>query len=171
MIENGNVAKKIAELIKEAMNYNAINNQSPISIITIEIQKGLMKHLKKDIADLKEKIHHYSYYSNFSLETQDNLLLVKLPFEGQITVSDDELIELAASGKTDVIKDVLGEYKDEDEKNKVESIRYRWAKLQDEIFSFRDYVEEKRDMSLSDRAFTELNDILEEIDIFTNTDT
>jgi hypothetical protein len=33
MIENGNVAKEIAELIKEAMNYNAINNQSPISII------------------------------------------------------------------------------------------------------------------------------------------
>ena len=94
MIENGNVAKEIAELIKEAMNYNAINNQSPISIITIEIQKGLMKHLKKDIADLKEKIHHYSYYSNFLLETQDNILLVKLPFEGQKTVSDDELIEL-----------------------------------------------------------------------------
>jgi hypothetical protein len=65
---------------------------------------------------------------------------------------------------------VLGEYKDENEKSTVESVRYRWTKLQDEISSFRDYVEEKRDMSLSDRAFNELNDILEEIDIFTNND-
>ena len=65
---------------------------------------------------------------------------------------------------------MLGEYKDENEKSTVESVRYRWTKLQDEISSFRDYVEEKRDMSLSDRAFNELNDILEEIDIFTNND-
>lgn len=59
----------------------------------------------------------------------------------------------------------LGEYNDENEKNTVESVRFRWTNLQDEISSFRDYVEEKRDMALSERASNELNDILEEIDV------
>jgi hypothetical protein len=78
----------------------------------------------------------------------------------KIHVNEDaKLLQLFDLGQN------LGEYNDEKEKNDVESVRYRWTKLQDEISSFRDYVEEKRDMALSDRASNELNDILEEIDV------
>ena len=72
---------------------------------------------------------------------------------------DAEILKLFDAGLN------LGEYRNEEEKNAVESVRYRWTKLQDEISSFRDYVEEKRDMALSERASNELNDILEEIDV------
>jgi hypothetical protein len=72
---------------------------------------------------------------------------------------DAEILKLFDAGLN------LGEYRNEEEKNVVESVRYRWTKLQDEISSFRDYVEEKRDMALSERASNELNDILEEIDV------
>ncbi len=72
---------------------------------------------------------------------------------------DAEILKLFDAGLK------LGEYRNEEEKNVVESVRYRWTKLQDEISSFRDYVEEKKDMALSERASNELNDILEEIDV------
>ena len=163
MIENGNVAKKVAELIKEAINYNEINTQSPISVIQIDIQKGLMKHLKKDIADLKTKIDHYSYFSNFTIETQDNVLLVKLPFEGQKTISDDELLELAASGKTNIITNVLGEYDSDEEKEIVDNLRDRWQQIIDDMFSLKQVIEEEIESVESDRANNELKDLLSEI--------
>ena len=164
MIENGNVAKKVGERIKQASNYNMAYKQLPISTLKIEIAKGLMKHLKKvGLSKLKDDIDK-NFPFKYTLDALDNTLIVDFPIEGRV-INDEEIEELLRT-EIDIIKCRFGDYSNDEEKDTVESLQSEWQNLLDGLFAFRRRVEEEFGYAESDRAREMLGDLYGEVNRF-----